>query len=139
MLPSGPVAPGRFTPATDPKEALAAYEKSLEPPAQVLAETFGIIRVNRTLLHADSIAYVFERRRDLLGRETCRAFRITEHPPPPPPTPVPSVMGGFARPYLPDRNPDLRPVLEYVDVSCSDPRIEKVVPGSLATPVPRRP
>ncbi len=137
MLPHGAVAPGHFTPATDPREALEDYERALAPPAEVLAETFGIIRVQRTLMVADSIAYVFERKRDLLGRETCRAFRVTEHPLPPPPTPPPSLVGGFSRPALPDRNPDVKPVVEYVDVSCSDRRIEKVEPGSLTTPLPR--
>jgi hypothetical protein len=138
MLPHGPVAPGRYTPApVDPNDAVGAYERALAPPAEVLAETFGLIRVSRTLAHADSIAYVFERRRDLLGRETCRAFRITDHPQPPPPTPMPAIMGGFPRPYLPDRNPDLKPIVEYVDVSCNDRRMERVEPGSLRTPVPR--
>jgi len=139
MLPHGAVAPGHLTPTMDPREALADYEKSLSPPAEVLAETFGIIRVQRTLVAAGSIAYVFERRRDVLGREVCRAFRITEHPLPPPPTPPPSLVGGVARPVLPDRNPDIKPVVEYVDVSCNDRRMQKVDPGSLTTPVPRHP
>jgi hypothetical protein len=103
----------------------------------VLAATFGLIRVARTVVHADSIAYVFERKKDILGREVCRAFRITDHPQPPPPTPPPSLAGGFPRPYLPDRPPDLKPVVEYVDVSCNDPRMERIAPGSLTTPVPR--
>ncbi|MDB5071269.1 MAG: hypothetical protein JWM87_2380, partial [Candidatus Eremiobacteraeota bacterium] len=137
MLPKGPVTPGRYTPGLDPNAAVDAYEKALAPPAEILAATFGLIRVKRTLVHADSIAYVFERRRDVLGREVCRAFRITDHPQPPPPTPMPSLAGGFARPYLPDRSPDLKPVVETVDVSCNDPRMEKVEPGSLRTPVPR--
>lgn len=138
MLPHGPVAPGHYGDTEiDPRSAVDEYEKALAPPAEVLAATFGLIRVNRTLLHADSVAYVFERKRDLLGRETCRAFRVTDHPPPPPPTPMPRLLGGFARPSLPDRNPDLKPIVEYVDVSCNDPRMEKIVPGSLRTPVPR--
>jgi len=131
------VTPGRYTPPLDPRTAAEAYEAALAPPAEVLAATFGLIRVTRTLVHADSVAYVFERKRDLLGREVCRAFRITDHPPPPPPTPPPSLVGGVARPYLPDRNPDLKPVIEYVDVSCNDAKMQKIVPGSLKTPVPR--
>lgn len=137
MLPHGPVTPGRYTPALDPRTATEAYEAALRPPAEVLAATFGLIRVSRTLVHADSVAYVFERKRDILGREVCRAFWITDHPPPPPPTAQPSLSGGFARPYLPDRNPDLKPVVEYVDISCNDKRMQPIVPGSLKTPVPR--
>jgi hypothetical protein len=131
------VRPGRYTPALDPRTAVEAYEAALAPPAEVLAKTFGLIRVSRTLVHADSVGYVFERKRDLLGREVCRAFWVTDHPPPPPPTPQPSLAGGFPRPYLPDRNPDLKPIVEYVDVSCNDHRMENIVPGSLKTPVPR--
>jgi len=138
MLPKGPVTPGRYTPGLDPNAAVDAYEKALAPPAEVLAATFGLIRVQRTLIHADSVAYVFERKRDLLGREVCRAFRVTDHPLPPPPTPVPGIrIGSFPQPYIPDRPRDLKPVVEYVDVSCNDPRMEKIEPGSLRTPVPR--
>jgi hypothetical protein len=137
LLPHNAVVPGHYTPGLDPRTAVEEYERKLAPPAEILAATFGLIRVSRTIRHADSIAYVYERKRDLLGREVCRAFRITDHPPPPPPTPFPSVIGGFQRPYLPDRNPDLKPIVEVVDVSCNDPNMEKVVPGSLRTPVPR--
>jgi hypothetical protein len=138
MLPKGPVAPGHYTPpALDPSAATAAYEKALAPPAEVLAETFGLIRVTRTAFRADSVAYVFERRKDIFGREVCRAFRVTDHPKPPPPTPVPNLVGGFSRPYIPDRSPDLKPVVEYVNVSCNDRGMEHIVPGTLTTPVPR--
>jgi hypothetical protein len=137
LLPHNAVVPGHFAPGLDPRTAVEEYERKLAPPAEVLAATFGLIRISRTVMHADSIAYVFERKRDVFGREVCRAFRITDHPPPPPPTPVPSLIGSFPRPYLPDRNPDLKPVVEFVDVWCKDPRMETVVPGSLRTPVPR--
>jgi hypothetical protein len=137
MLPHGPVAPGHYTPPLDPAAATEARDAALAPPLEVLAATFGLIRVTRTAFRADSVTYVFERKRDLFGREVCRAFRITDHPLPPPPTPQPSLSGGFPRPYIPDRNPDLKPVVEYVDVSCNNPRMEKIVPGSLKTPVPR--
>ena len=137
LLPHGPVTPGRYTPGLDPQAAVAAYEAALAPPAEVLAATFGLIRVSRTVVHADSIAYVFERKKDLFGREVCRAFRITDHPKPPPPSPPPSLVGNHTQPNLPGPLPDLKPVVEYVDVSCNDPHMEKVVPGSLKTPVPR--
>ena len=101
----------------------------------MLAKTFGLIRVTRTLFVADSVAYVFERRQTPFG-ERCRAFRVTDHPKPPaarrastPTTPTAT--------RSPDRNPDLKPVVEYIDVSCNDRRMEPVVPGSLTTPVPR--
>jgi hypothetical protein len=131
------VVPGHYNPRLDPNAAVEAYEKALAPPAYVLAATFGLIRVSRTVVHADSVAYVFERKKDLLGREVCRAFRITDHPLPPRPTPAPSLSGGFARPVIPDRLPDLKPEVEFVDVSCNDPRMERIAPGSLTTPVPR--
>jgi len=111
----------------------------LAPPAEVLAATFGLIRVRRTIVHADSVAYVFERKRDILGREVCRAFRITDHPEPPPPTAPPSLQGGQPRIMFPDRPPDIKPIIEFVDVRCNDPRMERIVPGSLKTPVPRHP
>ncbi|HTD32018.1 MAG TPA: hypothetical protein VK665_00045, partial [Candidatus Elarobacter sp.] len=137
LLPHGPVQPGHYTGGLDPGAAVDEYEKSVAPPAEVLAATFGIIRVSRTVMHADSVAYVFERKKDIFGREVCRAFWITDPPQPPPPTPLPHIIGGFPRPYIPDRPPDLKPVVEYVDVSCTDKRIQPVVPGSLRTPVPR--
>ena len=114
------------------ERAVAAYEAAVAPPAEVLAKTFGLIRVKRTAFVADSVAYVFERRQTPFG-ERCRAFRVTDHPkPPPPPRFDPSHPLAF-----PDRNPDLKPVVEYIDVSCNDRRMEPVEPGSLATPVPR--
>jgi hypothetical protein len=139
LLPHNAVVPGHYAPGLDPNAAVEAYEKALTPPAYVLAATFGLIRVSRTVVHADSIAYVFERKKDLFGREVCKAYRITDHPKPPPPTPPPSLSGGFARPYIPDRPPDLKPVLEFVEVSCNDPRMERIAPGGLTTPVPRHP
>jgi hypothetical protein len=138
MLPKGPVAPGRYSPGYDASHAADAYERELAPPAEVLAATFGLIRIDRTVIHASSVAYVFERKRDILGREVCRAFRITDHPLPPPPTPVPGIRpGDINRPYIPGPPRDIKPVVEFVDVSCSDARMEKIVPGTLRTPVPR--
>lgn len=137
MLPHGPVnsIKGYGPAAIDPAEAAADWEKLVAVPADVLARTFGLIRRTRTLVHADSVAYVFERTKDLFGREICRAFRITEHPPPtPPPRFDPKNPLVF-----PDRNPNQRPITEYVNVSCDDPSMRKVVPGSLATPAPRQP
>ncbi len=118
------------------QRAVEAYEASVAPPAEVLAKTFGLIRVKRTLTVADSVAYVFERRQTPFG-ERCRAYRITDHPqPPPPPRFDPNHP---ERNPIPDRNPDLKPAVEYIDVSCNDRRMEPVVPGSLRTPVPRHP
>lgn len=104
-------------------------------PAEVLAETFGLIRITRTVFHADSTTYVFERKRDIFGREVCRAVRFTPHPQQtPPPRWDPNhglVWAG--------RSPDLKPEVDYIDVSCSDPRMQPVAPGSLArkaTPPP---
>ena len=130
---------GRYSPGMDPRKVLDAYEAALAPPAEVLAQTFGLLHITRTLIHADSLAYVFERKRDFLGREVCRAWRITEHPLAPPPTPLPSLAGGRAPDHYPRQHPDLKPEIEYVDVSCNDPRMEHVPPGSLKTPVPRHP
>ncbi|MEA2667053.1 MAG: hypothetical protein QOI11_3997 [Candidatus Eremiobacteraeota bacterium] len=116
------------------RRAVEAYEAAVAPPAEVLAKTFGLIRVRRTAFVADSVAYVFERRQTPFG-ERCRAFRVTDHPkPPPPPRFDPNHP---ERNPIPDRNPDLKPEVEYIDVSCSDRRMEPVVPGSLKTPVPR--
>jgi len=135
MLPRGPVDTMRSYGGTaiDPKSVAEDYEKLVAVPAEILAQTFGLIRITRTIRHADSISYVYERRRDILGREVCRAFRITDHPEPtPPPRFDPNHPLVF-----PDRLPDLKPIVERVDVDCNDPRMERVVPGSLATPVPR--
>ena len=119
----------------DPRTVAEAYERLVAVPAEVLAKTFGLIRVRRTVIHADSIAYVFERRRDILGREVCRAFRITDHP-----DPTPAPRFDPKNPLVfPDRNPDLKPIVGYVDVSCNDPKMQPVEPGSLKTPAPRHP
>jgi hypothetical protein len=116
------------------KRALDAYEAALAPPAEILARTFGLIRVHRTTTVADSVAYVYERVSTPFG-ERCRAYRVTEHPLPPPPQKF-----DFTNPYrnpVPRGIPDLKPMIETVDVSCRDRRMEAVVPGSLKTPVPR--
>ncbi|HZO93016.1 MAG TPA: hypothetical protein VFB22_04550 [Candidatus Baltobacteraceae bacterium] len=99
-------------------------------PAEVLAETFGLIRITRSVMHAGSTTYVFEHKKDIFGREVCRALRFTPHPlRTPPPRWDPNHGITWA-----DRNPDLKPEVDYLDVSCSDPRIEAVTPGSLDRP-----
>lgn len=112
--------------------AIADAEAALAPPAQILAQTFGLIRVDRTVVRADSVAYVYKRIRTPFG-ERCLAWRITDHPKPPPPARYDPL-----HPPDPRRNLELKPeVEESVEVSCNDPRMERVVPGSLTTPVPR--
>jgi hypothetical protein len=118
------------------RRAVEAYEAAIAPPAEVLAKTFGLIRVSRTAFVADSVAYVFERRQTPFG-ERCRAFRITDHPKPP--APARFDPNHPERAPIPDRNPDLKPEVQFIDVSCNDRRMEPVVPGSLRTPVPRHP
>jgi hypothetical protein len=115
---------------------LDAYEAALAPPLEILAKTFGLIYTTRTLTRADSVAYVYERTRDVLGREVCRAYRITEHPQRPAPARVDHAAPGavdFPRPL-----PDVTPSIETVDVSCRAPGMIPVEPGSLTSPVPRR-
>ncbi len=134
MLPHGDAetmgryaAPGMSTPDLD---LVARYV-----PAEVLAETFGLIQVTRSVYRADSTTYVFERKRDIFGREVCRALRLTPHPlPTSPPRFDPNHGIVWA-----DRNPDLKPDIAYLDVSCNDPRMHAITPGSLphpATPAP---
>jgi hypothetical protein len=117
----------------DPDSVAADWEKQIAIPVEVLAKTFGLIRRTRTVVHAASVTYIFERTRDLFGREVCRAFRVTEHPeatPPPHFDPNHPLV-------FPDGRRDLKPVTEYVNVSCDDPSMRKVVPGSLASPAPQ--
>ncbi|HEY4440030.1 MAG TPA: hypothetical protein VGN14_06215 [Candidatus Elarobacter sp.] len=122
----------------DRDTASAAYERLVRPPAEILAATFGIIRERRTEVRADSVAYVYGTpRKNIFGRTVCKAWRVTDHPLPGPPTAAPSLAGGRANLAFPGPPPDLKPVIDEVDVACDDPRIEKHVPGSLATPVPR--
>lgn len=114
---------------------LDAYEAALAPPLEILAKTFGLIHTTRTVAHADSIAYVYERTRDLLGREVCRAYRITEHPLRDAPVP-PSRLGPGAVEF-PRSLADVKPVVETVEVSCRAPGMIPVEPGSITSPVPR--
>jgi hypothetical protein len=120
--------------AIDPAAASSDWEKRIAVPAEVLASTFGLIRTSQTVVRANSITYVFERKRDVFGREVCRAFRVTEHPKPTPPPRIDA-----SKPVFPDRDPDLEPITEYVDVSCNDPAMQHVPPGSLASPHPTAP
>ncbi len=136
LLPHGPVDSTKSYGGTtiDPNAAAADWEKRIAVPAEVLASTFGLIRTSQTVVRANSVTYVFERKRDIFGREVCRAFRVTEHPKPtPPPRFDPS------KPVFPDRDPDLEPITEYVDVSCNDPAMHHIPPGSLASPGPAAP
>jgi hypothetical protein len=131
----------RYPGATIDRDTVAeAYERLVRPPPEVLAATFGIIRERRSNLHPDSVTYVFgEPRRNLMGRTVCRGWRVTDHPHASPPPASSSLMGGRTTLVLPGPNPDLKPQIDYVDVECDDARMEKHVPGSLATPVPRHP
>jgi hypothetical protein len=124
----------------DRDTAAAAYERAVRPPEEVLAAAFGIIRERRTNLHPDSLTYVFgEPKRNLIGRTVCRGWRVTDHPQPSAPSAPGSLVGGRPTIAFPGPPPDLKPIIEYVDVACDDPRMEKHVPGTLATPVPRHP
>jgi len=114
------------------QRVLNAYEKALAPPAEILARTFGLLWTTRTLLHADSIAYVYERTRDILGREVCKAYRITEHPLQPAPARFDPSKAQFPGPL-----PNTTPLIETVELRCNDPGMQPVVPGSLKSPVPR--
>jgi hypothetical protein len=99
-------------------------------PAVVLAETFGLIHVTRTVMRADSTTYVFEHTRDIFGRERCRALRFTPHPlPPAPPRFDPNHPAAW-----PPAQPALTPAIEYLDVKCDDARIQVIAPGSLKRP-----
>jgi hypothetical protein len=102
-----------------------------------LAKTFGLIYTTRTVLRADSVAYVYEHTHDLLGRDVCRAYRITEHPLRDA-TPPPNRLGPGAA-DMPETPRDVKPVVETVDLSCTAPGMIPVVPGSLTSPVPRHP
>ncbi len=110
-----------------------AYEKALAPPAEILARTFGLLWTTRTVLRADSVAYVYERTHDILGREVCRAYRITEHPLQAAPARFDPNKAQFPGPL-----PNATPLVETVEVRCNDPNIQAVVPGSLTSPVPRQ-
>jgi hypothetical protein len=114
------------------QRAVEEAEAALAPPAEILAKTFGLLRIERTTFHADSIAYVYERHQTPFG-ERCIAWRITDHP-------KPSAPDRYdpSKPLPADRNLQLRPQVERrVEVSCNDPRMTRVTPGSIGTPVPR--
>jgi hypothetical protein len=115
---------------------LDAYEAALAPPLEVLAKTFGLIYTTRTITHADSVEYVYERVHGLLGKDVCRAYKITEHPlRPVDSAPDVSKPGAIT---LPGPLRDVKPDIETVEVSCDAPGMIKVQPGSITTPVPRR-
>ena len=116
------------------QRVLDAYEKALAPPAEILARTFGLLWTTRTLVHADSIAYIYERTRDILGREVCKAYRVTEHPLQASPRTFDPSKAQFPGPL-----PNATPLVETVELRCDDPHMQPVVPGSLKSPVPRHP
>jgi hypothetical protein len=140
-LPTGGNTMQRYPGATVDRDAVKeGYEQLVRPPPEVLAATFGIIRERRSNLHPDSVTYVFgEPRRNMIGRTVCRGWRVTDHPQASPAPASSSLMGGRPAPVFPGPNPDLKPQIDYVEVSCDDARMEKHVPGSLTTPVPRHP
>jgi hypothetical protein len=115
---------------------LDAYEAALAPPLEILAKTFGLIYTTRTLTHADSVEYVYERVHGLLGKDVCRAYKITEHPLRPVDSPPDVSKPGALT--LPGALRDVKPDIETVEVSCDAPGMIKVEPGSITTPVPRR-
>jgi hypothetical protein len=128
LLPHGDASTmGHFTPGFGPPD-LDLVRRYV--PVDVLAATFGLITVTRTTFRADSITYVFERRKDIFGRETCRALRFTPHPLPPAP---PRFDPNHPPLFGPDA-PNIKPDVEYVNVSCDARGIEAVEPGSLLKP-----
>jgi hypothetical protein len=126
-----PLGPGYST-----NRVLDAYEATLAPPLEILAKTFGLIYTTRTLARADSVEYVYERVHGLLGKDVCRAYKITEHPLRPSDSrPDVSKPGALT---LPGALHDVKPDIETVEVPCDAPGMIKVEPGSITTPVPRR-
>lgn len=116
------------------QRAMDAAEAALAPPAEILAQTFGLIRIERTVVVADSIAYVYKRIKTPFG-ERCLAWRITDHPKPAGPE-----RYDPNRPYFPEGSPNLKPLVEKdAEVSCNDHRMQAVTPGTITTPVPRHP
>jgi hypothetical protein len=115
---------------------LDAYEAALAPPLEVLAKTFGLIYTTRTITRADSVEYVYERVHGLLGKDVCRAYKITEHPLRPVDSPPDVSKPGAIT--LPGALRDVKPDIETLLVPCDAPGMIKVEPGSITTPVPRR-
>jgi hypothetical protein len=125
LLPHGDAKTvGRYTPGFGAPDLDLVRELV---PLDVLASTFGLIQVRRTTIQADSTTYVFERRKDIFGRETCRALRFTPHPLPSAP---PRFDPNHPMQFGPDA-PNIKPELAYVNVSCDDRQIRAVEPGSL--------
>ena len=116
-----------------------AREQELAPPLEILLKTFGIIRQRRTLTVADSVAYVYERTKNIFGQEVCKAYRITEHPITSSPQYSTHTGPSSGHADMPGPRPDAKPDIETVDVSCNDKNMEKYVPGSITSPVPRHP
>jgi hypothetical protein len=125
LLPHGDAnTMGHFTPAfTPPDDDLVRRFV----PADVLAATFGLVTVTRTTYRAGSTTYVFERRKDIFGREVCRALRFTPHPLPSAP---PRFDPNHPLQFGPDA-PNIKPEVEYVNVSCEARGMQAVEPGSL--------
>ena len=125
LLPRGDVnTMGHFTPGFSTSELDLVREFV---PVDVLAKTFGLISVSRTTYRAGSTTYVFEHRKDIFGREVCRALRFTPHPLPSAP---PRFDPNHPMQFGPDA-PNIKPEVEYVDVSCNARGLVPVEPGSL--------
>jgi hypothetical protein len=139
-LPTAPTAtmrPVNLNGGYSSDRVLDAYEAALAPPLEILAKTFGLIYTTRTISRADSVEYVYERTRSvILGRDICRAYKITEHPLREAYHPTPPVGPGVVE--FPGPLRDVKPEIEKVDVPCDAKGTIDVVPGSLKTPVPRR-
>ena len=108
-------------------------------PEPILRLTFAFLRIVRTTFQPASLTYVYgPPHRDLLGRTVCKGYRITEHPQPtaPPRVDLDSHQPNF--PSVPSGQ-DLPPEIDDVEVPCSDPHLQHVTPGSLATPLPLAP
>lgn len=125
LLPHGDAKTvGRYTPGFTAPDLDLVREFV---PVNVLAATFGLIQVERTTVRAGSTTYIFEHRKDIFGRDTCRALRFTPHPLPSAP---PRFDPNHPMQFGPDA-PNIKPEIEYVNVSCDGHGIQAVEPGSL--------
>ncbi|GAC1414751.1 MAG: hypothetical protein NVSMB5_03070 [Candidatus Velthaea sp.] len=108
-----------------------AYEAELAPPPEILARTFGLVRLKRTTAYADSISYVFDRT-TILGIPACKAYKITEHP-------YTRPAADLSKNPLADTGRQLATYEKEITtiVPCTEKSYSPVVPGSLGKPVPR--
>ncbi len=138
LLPSGAAGGVRSYDlgAYQTQRVVDAYEATLAPPLAILLKTFGVIYTKRTAAQADSVAYVYEKRR-VLGVDVCRAWTIVEHPLRVA-GPNADHIGPVLAPTLPGPLPDLKPQVDTEIVPCDAKGMITVVPGTLTSPVPRR-